>query len=48
MMMFDPDIFGMGGKPERSIRKCVQNMNMMSEALRSMFTWFCGVSECQH
>lgn len=48
MVTFDPDVFGEGGKPERSIRKYVENMSIMLKALHSMFNCFCGVSGCQH
>lgn len=45
MITFDPDIFGVG---ERSIRKYVEDINIMLKVLHSMFNCFCGVSGCQH
>lgn len=48
VIVFEPGIFRLGGKPERSIGKYTQSRNVILKALHSMFVFVVcqGASRC--
>lgn len=48
VIVFEPGIVGLGGKPERSVGKYTENMDIILKALHSMFVFVAcqGASSC--